>query len=129
MNYLLTDTGQMLMKEEAMYAELPHTLQVAVSSHTKLGFFKQCPFFDFCSDEVLRNLCMVMKPEIFYTGDMIISFGDLGQEMYFIERGTVEVLSADGKTKYATLQVRTIHIAPSSQGFVLMVCSGGWIFW
>jgi voltage-gated potassium channel len=112
MNYLLTDAGQLLMKEEAMYAELPHTLQVAVSTHAKLKFFKQCPFFDFCSEEVLRNLCMVMKPQVFYTGDMIISFGDLGQEMFFIERGTVEVMSADGKTKYATLQVpyRRTHL-------------------
>ena len=103
MKFLLTDTGQLLLKENDIYKELPHTLQVAVNTHIKMDFLRQCPFFDFCTDEVLRNLCMLMAPQIYYTGDMIISYGDLGQEMYFIERGSVEVISADGKTVFTKL--------------------------
>jgi signal-transduction protein with cAMP-binding, CBS, and nucleotidyltransferase domain len=66
-------------------------LQEAYHDATRMSFLKNCPFFDFCTPEVLRNLCLHMTQEIFSTGDYIISFGDLGQEMFFIEDGTVEV--------------------------------------
>lgn len=39
----------------------------------------------------------------YYTGDMIVHFGDLGQEMYFVESGTVEVVSTDFKTVFAKI--------------------------
>jgi len=101
--FMLSETGQILASETAIYEELPHSLQISVSMHIKLQFFKDCPFFDFLTDEVIRNLCIAMQQTIYYTGDYIISFGDLGQEMYFIESGSCEVVSADKKTVFAKL--------------------------
>ena len=40
---------------------------------------------------------------VFCAGDIVAHAGDMGQEMFFLERGTVEVLSADRSTVFATL--------------------------
>lgn len=104
MRFMLTDTGLLLTDEARIREELPHTLKIAWNQHTRLKFFQYCPFFTFCTPEVLRNLSMVMTQAIFYEGDYIIRFGDLGQEMFFIESGTVEVIGKDNKTVFATLQ-------------------------
>ena len=101
--FMLSDTGRILASEKDIYDELPHSLQVSVSLHVKLRFFKECPFFDFLSEEVIRNLCISMTQHVYYTGDYIISFGDLGQEMFFIESGSCEVVSADKKIVFAKL--------------------------
>jgi CRP-like cAMP-binding protein len=103
MRFMQTNDGQLLKMEALTYKEFPHSLKVSMNIHTKLKFFKNCPFFDFCTEEVLRSLCMVMVQQIFYTGDTIISFGDLGQEMFFIESGRVEVIGNDGLTVLATV--------------------------
>jgi CRP-like cAMP-binding protein len=101
--FMLSETGKFLSSEREIYDELPHSLQISVSLHLKLRFFKDCPFFDFLTDEVIRNLCIAMTQQIYYTGDYIISFGDLGQEMFFVESGSCEVVSADKKTVFAKL--------------------------
>lgn len=101
--FMLSETGQILATENDIYKDLPHSLQMSVSRHLKLRFLKDCIFFDFLTDEVIRNLCMTMIHQVYYTGDFIISYGDLGQEMYFIESGSCEVLSADNNIVFAKL--------------------------
>ena len=65
--------------------------QESYHTATRLKFFKNCPFFDFCTPEVLRNLCFQLKQQIYNEGDCVIAFGDLGQEMFFVQDGSVEV--------------------------------------
>jgi CRP-like cAMP-binding protein len=89
--------------EHAIISDLPYSLQVAVNEYTKMKYFKQCKFFDFCDDSLLNRLCMRLSQANYYTGDVIVHFGDLGQEMYFVESGTVEVVSTDLKTVFAKI--------------------------
>ena len=76
---------------------------MAISDHTRLKYVKDCPFFDFCSNEIIKALAMCLKPLMFSMGDVLVQYNDMGQEMYFLEKGSVEVVSGDGKTVYATL--------------------------
>jgi CRP-like cAMP-binding protein len=48
-----------------------------------------------------HQLAMVLKPDVFAPGDFIIRKGDVGQEMYFVVGGDVDVL--DGDKVLATL--------------------------
>ena len=80
-----------------------HALQVAVNEFTKMKYFKQCKFFDFCEDSLLKRLCMRLHQANYFTGDIIVHFGDLGQEMYFVASGSVEVVSTDLKTVLARI--------------------------
>ncbi|GMH89258.1 hypothetical protein TrVE_jg3161 [Triparma verrucosa] len=89
--------------EWGFVSELPFTLQMAISDHTRLKYIKDCPFFDFCSDEIIKALAMCLNPLMFSMGDVLIQYNDMGQEMFFLEKGSVEVVSGDGKTVFATL--------------------------
>jgi CRP-like cAMP-binding protein len=102
--FLVSDEGKLLGKEEEIFEELPHTLQVMLSSHLKEKFFHNCPFFDHIPEEVIRNLCMTMQQQIYNTGDYLITHGDIGHEMFFIESGDCEVISWDKRTVLAKLQ-------------------------
>jgi voltage-gated potassium channel len=44
-----------------------------------------------------------MTPIVYTPGDTIVKAGELGFDMYFISKGSVDVLSADELTHYATL--------------------------
>jgi glucose-6-phosphate 1-dehydrogenase len=60
------------------------------------------PLFQAADPVCLHNLAMSLEPEFFPAGQDIIRLGEVGNEMYFICRGQVEVIGADG-TIVATL--------------------------
>jgi len=102
--FLVSEEGQLLTKEDEIFEELPHTLQVLLSTHLKESFFLNCPFFDHIPEEAIRNMCMTMQSHVYYTGDYITTHGDIGREMFFIESGSCEVFSWDKVTVLAKLQ-------------------------
>ena len=81
---------------------LPYTLQLDLTK-SRQRHIRHCPFFDSCSNEIIKALTLCLKLRIFSANDILIHADDMGQEMYFLERGTVEVVSRDGKTVFATL--------------------------
>jgi voltage-gated potassium channel len=44
-----------------------------------------------------------LRPVVFTPGDFIFRAGQYGQNMYFISRGTVEIIAPDGTTVLTTL--------------------------
>jgi CRP-like cAMP-binding protein len=95
--------GGTINEEFDTLSNLPVTLQQDLAVSSKLPFIKKCPFFDFCSDDVHRALATSLQSLRFSKGDVIVQYGDLGAEMYFLVSGEVEVVSADKATIYATL--------------------------
>lgn len=55
------------------------------------------PLFHGGDPVALNNLAMVLKPVVISAGDFIVKKGEMGQEMYFICRGQVEILDGAGK--------------------------------
>lgn len=100
----MTDPGvQCIASEEQFLSELPYTLKQHYTSLARLKYLQNCPFFDFCSDEVLNSLCQSMTQRFYGAGDCIIHHGTIGDEMFFIERGEVQIRSADDTVVFATL--------------------------
>lgn len=91
LNFLSSTAGQLLLEEESMIKELPFSLQLAIVENTKLPLLNKCPLFDTCSEESKRNLCLAFRQQIYCDGDLIIKCGDIGQEMYFLIEGSVDV--------------------------------------
>ena len=102
LNYLwLTRNG--MTNDEAFMKEIPFTLQVDIINHSRLDHVKSCPFFEFCSPEIIRALALSLRPLLFSVGDLVVNVDDMGQEMYFLSKGTVEVISRGGEISFATL--------------------------
>ena len=89
--------------ESSLCSSLPQSLHDEINNCTKLAYLRRCPFFDFCSDFVLLELSSSLHVLWFGLGDEIVTAGDLGWDMFFLVKGSVEVVSPDGKTVFATL--------------------------
>ena len=53
---------------------------------------------------MIKEILVYLKPCLFAPGDSICTHGDIGDEMFFINKGAVEVLSKDGRHVYATIK-------------------------
>lgn len=96
-------TGTLSSKALAQSA-LPHTLRARVCAAVRLPVLARCPIFELCPEVIRRAIALHLTPETYSSGDVVIQFGDRGEAMYFLIRGTVQVLAENGKTIYATLK-------------------------
>ena len=89
--------------ETAILSELPVSLRTEVSLVLKREFIEKVPFFKGASQELIRDIALELRPLVFTPGDDICKAGEIGRHMYFISRGVVEVVAANGKTILAKL--------------------------
>ena len=89
--------------EAEVISALPPSLGTEISLFLKRDFIQRVPIFQGASEEFIKEIALHMKPLVFLPGDYVYKAGELGRDMYFISRGTLEALSKDGKTIYATL--------------------------
>ena len=94
------------VSEDDFILRLPHMLQTQIIEDTRMRYIIACPFFHSLQKDVVETLALSMKQLLFCVGDVIIHTGDMGAEMYFLDRGTVSVVSSDHNTTYATLSQR-----------------------
>jgi glucose-6-phosphate 1-dehydrogenase len=60
------------------------------------GMLEQVPIFHGGNPVFLQHLALTLKPVAFAPGDLVIKKGDVGNEMYFVCRGEVEILDGGG---------------------------------
>lgn len=89
--------------ESAVLQDLPQSLKLQVALHLNREIIEKVPMFRGAPDELVRQIVLNLRPQLFTPGDYVFRKGELGDQMYFISRGKVEVVSEDGKTVYATL--------------------------
>ena len=83
--------------------ELPSSLQMQISLVLNRDIIEKVPIFKGAGEDLIRQMVIHLQPIVYTPGDYIFHKGDFGTEMYFISRGTVEVVSEDGSQVYATL--------------------------
>jgi len=89
--------------EVSILADLPESLRTEVALFLRRDFIEHAPLFKGASHELVREMALQLHPVVFTPGDYIVRAGQRGRHMYFISRGTVEVLAPDGHTVLATL--------------------------
>lgn len=89
--------------ESMVIAELPPSLKTEVSLFLKRDIIAKVPLFQGASEEFIKEIALEMKPLVFMPGDYVYHAGEPGRDMYFISKGTIEVVSKDGTQVYATL--------------------------
>ena len=116
--------------ESRVLADLPPSLQEELSLVLRRELIEQVPFLQGASDKLIRDLCLKLKPLVFTPGDYIVVAGEVGNEMYFVSHGAVDVIAPDGKTILTTLksgsffgEIALLHDRP--RGFRVGVGSSG----
>jgi len=89
--------------ESSVLEELPSSLKTWVSLFLNKDIIEKVPIFEGASEEFIKETIMNLKPVVYTPGDYIVTAGELGFDMFFISKGNVDVVSADGSTVYATL--------------------------
>jgi voltage-gated potassium channel len=89
--------------ESAILSTLPPGLAVEVSMYLKRDIIERVPLFGGASDAFIREIALQLQPLVVTPGDIIVRRGDRGTNMYFISRGTVEILGSDDQSVIATL--------------------------
>lgn len=89
--------------ETSVLEDLPSSLKLQVALHLNKDIIEKVPMFKGAPDDLIRQIVLNLKPVLFTPGDYIFRKGEMGDQMYFISRGKVEIVSEDGQTVYATL--------------------------
>lgn len=89
--------------ETSVLEDLPSSLKLQVALHLNKDIIEKVPMFNGAPEELIRQIVLNLKPVLYTPGDYIFHRGEMGDEMFFISRGKVDIVSEDGKTVYATL--------------------------
>lgn len=90
--------------ESTVVGDLPINLRVQVAQVLHADIIAKVPIFQGASQAFLRDIVLSLHPHVFTPGDYVVQKGDIGEEMFFISRGSVDVVSADEQIVYATLR-------------------------
>jgi hypothetical protein len=81
-----------------VFAGLPHNLRADLSLYLHRELLAKVPLLKDAGTEVMRDLVVALRPVVCLPGEVVFRQGALGEEMYFIVRGDVEILDAAGAT-------------------------------
>jgi len=78
--------------ESVFLSSLPQGLQSEVSIHLKREILEKIPLFQGVSDNFLREVSLHLRPLVCVPDENVFTEGEIGNEMYFIIRGKLQVL-------------------------------------
>lgn len=90
--------------EEKTLSLLPDKLKAEIAIHVHLDTLKRVEIFQNTDAGFLCELVLRLKPVLFSPGDYICRKGEVGKEMYIVNRGRLHVVADNGKTVLATLK-------------------------
>ena len=86
-----------------MLDDLPESLRIEIAMHINRPIVEKVPLFAGAGETFLRRLVLHLEPSVAIPGEPIVRRGEPGNRMYFINRGTVDVLAPDESSVVATL--------------------------
>ena len=83
--------------DEKIIADLPHALQQEMQVYMKIKLISNIPAFMGCSNDCLKDISTHLEQIYSSLGDLIIKIGDIGNEMFIISHGVVDVILESGE--------------------------------
>ena len=79
-------------------SDLPHGLQKDLQIYIKMKLIDALPIFQGLSQACLKRIAEQLEALSYSSGDILIKKGEVGEEMFLIDQGEVEVLNDQGNT-------------------------------
>lgn len=89
--------------DDKIIADLPHALQQEMQIYMKIKLISAIQIFANCPKDCLKEVAQSLEQIYSSPGEMIIKIGDLGNEMFIISHGSVDVVLENGE------RVATLH--------------------
>ncbi|XP_066583612.1 cyclic nucleotide-gated channel alpha-3 isoform X2 [Prorops nasuta] len=90
--------------EERAVSCLPDKLKAEIAINVHLDTLRRVEIFQNTEAGFLCELVLRLRPVLFSPGDYICRKGEVGKEMYIVNRGRLQVVADNGKTVLATLK-------------------------
>lgn len=95
---------QRCFDESRILNTLPFNMKRDVALAVHMTTLCKVQLFRDCSDSLLRDLVLQLRPVSFLPGDLVVRRGDVGHQMYIISSGECCVMSQDEIEVLATLR-------------------------
>jgi len=89
--------------ETLLIKDLPSALQKELAIHIHAEVLEKIPIFRGADDGFIKEIVMKLNPAMFTPGDVIFREGEIGHNMYFISRGSVEIIHEKTGKVFATI--------------------------
>lgn len=114
------------LDESEILSDLPKSIRTDIALFLNKEVLEKVPFFKDASENFINVLVRLLKPQVCAPGEFIIKYGDIGREMYFINKGVVVVCSEDGKSIFNVLSGINDECMKSNLGrwkFLWRICA------
>jgi hypothetical protein len=82
-------------EESSIMSNLPPGLLAELSLFLKRDVIEKVPFLKGAGEELIKEIALAMRPVVYSPGDYVFRAGEQGKEMFFIGRGTVQIMARD----------------------------------
>mgnify|MGYP001068980123 FL=1 len=86
-----------IFHEDSILVELSERLRLDVINYNCRSLVSSVPFFANADPNFVSDVVTKLHFEVFQPGDQIIVEGTIGNKMYFIQEGVVDIIKADGQ--------------------------------
>ena len=93
--YSLCKSGRNAFSETEVIADLPNSLKSEIAFYINHVILERVPLFAEFDLPLVKSLSSILFPEVFLRGDFVVKQGNIGEEMYFVNTGVVEVFPDD----------------------------------
>eukprot|EP00276_Gloeochaete_wittrockiana_P008500 CAMPEP_0184663492 /NCGR_PEP_ID=MMETSP0308-20130426/48306_1 /TAXON_ID=38269 /ORGANISM="Gloeochaete witrockiana, Strain SAG 46.84" /LENGTH=610 /DNA_ID=CAMNT_0027106249 /DNA_START=315 /DNA_END=2148 /DNA_ORIENTATION=+ len=91
------------LDDRSILNDLPQYLQQEVAIFLNREILSKVPLFAGSSQGFINELVLQLQPRVYSAKEYIVRVNEVGREMFFISKGTVEILGEDGTTIYSSL--------------------------
>jgi hypothetical protein len=93
-NYMWQSRGG--YNNDDVFKHLPDSFKVEFSLQLNQAIIHKVPMFRTAGESLIKEIVLALKLCVFIPGERIVSYGEIGDRMYFISKGSVEVIAANG---------------------------------
>ncbi|CAF3589604.1 unnamed protein product [Rotaria socialis] len=86
-----------IFHEDSILQELSERLRLDVVNYNCRSLVSSVPFFSNADPNFVSDVVTKLRFEVFQPGDQIIHEGTIGDKMYFIQEGVVDIIKSDGQ--------------------------------
>ncbi|XP_041045215.1 cyclic nucleotide-gated cation channel beta-3-like [Carcharodon carcharias] len=105
--YIWESQGQLDSSE--LLESMPIKMQLSIAIDQNYAIISKVDLFKDCDQQMIYDMLLRLKSVVYLPGDFVCKKGDIGNEMYIIKTGQVQVLGGpDGKKVLITLKVGSV---------------------
>ncbi|TGZ62996.1 hypothetical protein CRM22_007150 [Opisthorchis felineus] len=86
-----------MFDEAQILNEFSECLREQIINYNCRALVAAVPFFTYADQDFVSEVVTKLKFEVFQPGDLIIKEGTIGNKMYFIQEGIVDIITKDGE--------------------------------